>query len=342
MILLAILGAFLIYKFSDKYWAFWAVIILYGAISFFAPYFILGRGFVVATAWCYAIFGGGFILSFTCALCAFPKFKITSIFFALIACALPVVAIDAFLVEPYSITVRHEKLQSPKLKRAIKLLVLADIQTDVIDDYEKKVLERAMQEKPDLIVLCGDYIQTEPSRDPVLCAKLRHLFKEVNLSAPLGVYVIQGDMEWESNWQEIFTGLPYELFTHTRTIETDDYCFTGLTLYDSRNILHLPDTDKFHIVAGHAPDYSIMKPNADLFLAGHTHGGQVQLPFLGPIITGSILPRSQAGGCFTKIQAKPDKYLMISRGIGMERLDAPRMRFMCLPEIVVIDLKPSK
>lgn len=340
--MLALIGAFLIFKFKKQYWTLWTIVILYGGISFFAPYFFLGKGFIVATAWCYAIFGGGLILSLACVFCAWPKYKVTSVFFAVISLALPVVSIDAFLIEPYCITIRHEKLESAKLKRAIRLLVLADIQTDVIGDYEKKVLALAMSQRPDLIVLCGDYIQTQPSRDPVLCAKLRKLFKDVNLSAPMGVYVIQGDMEWEPNWQEIFSGLPYRVFTRTQTIETDDYCFTGLTLYDSRNILNLPDKNKFHIVAGHAPDYSIMKPNADLFLAGHTHGGQVQLPLLGPIITGSILPRAQAGGCFTKIANGPDKYLMISRGIGMERLDAPRMRFMCLPEIVVIDLMPAK
>lgn len=340
--MLAFLGSYLIFKYKEKYFVYWAVVISFGAISFFAPYLILGKGFIVATAWCYAIFGGGFILSLACSLCAFSKFKITSIFFGIISLALPIVAIETFLIEPYTITVRHETLVSPKIKRPIKLLVLADIQTDVIGEYERKVLARAMQEKADLIILCGDYIQTEPSRDPVLCAKFRTLLKDIKLDAPLGVYVIQGDMEWEPNWQEIFSGLPYELFPQTRTIEKGDFVFTGLTLYDSRSILKLPDQKKFHIVAGHAPDYSIMKPNADLFIAGHTHGGQVQLPFLGPIITGSILPRSQAAGCFTQISQNPKKYLMISRGIGMERLDAPRMRFLCLPEIVVIDLMPLK
>ncbi len=318
------------------------VLFSYGALTFFAPFLFLGRGFLVATAWGYAVFGGGLILSLTCSISAWKKFKVTSIFYGILSVVLVAVAIDAFLIEPYTITVRYETLKSPKITKPVKLVVLADIQTDVIGDYEKNVLQKAMFEKPDMVILCGDYIQTDPSRDPNLCRQLRELFKTVNLSAPLGVFVIQGDMEWEPGWEEIFTGLPYKLFSKTETVELEELAITGLTLFDSRNIIKTAKLDKFHIVAGHAPDFSVMKPNGDLFIAGHTHGGQVQLPILGPIITGSIVERKLAGGCFAKIKSNPDQYLMISRGIGMERLDAPRIRFLCYPEIVVINLLPDK
>ena len=38
--------------------------------------------------------------------------------------------------------------------------MLADLQTDKFGDYERGVLRRVMEEKPDLILLAGDYIQT--------------------------------------------------------------------------------------------------------------------------------------------------------------------------------------
>ncbi len=78
---------------------------------------------------------------------------------------------------------------------------------------------------------------------------------------------------------------------------------------------------------------------ADLMLAGHTHGGQVCLPVLGPLLTPSGSPRSWASGA----TAMPgDRTLVVSRGVGMERQGAPRLRFLCRPELVVIDLKPQR
>lgn len=342
ILLLALIGAFIVFRYKDQFWVYYCVLFSYAIISIASPFLLLGKGFIVASAWGFSIFGGGLILSSTYAFSAWKKFKVTSIFYGFIAIILLVVALDAFLIEPHTITVRHETLVSPKLTKPVRVLVLADIQTDNVGVYEKSVLLKAMAEKPDLIILCGDYIQTWPSRDPELCKQFRELLKVVKLSAPLGVYVVQGDVEWEPKWEEIFAGLPYVLFSETRTVEIPELAITGLTLYDSRNIISPPKLDKFHIIAGHAPDFSVIKPNGDLYIAGHTHGGQVQIPFFGPIMTGSIIDRKLAGGCFTKVNQNPEKYLMISRGIGMERVEAPRLRFLCLPEIVVIDLKPAK
>ena len=57
----------------------------------------------------------------------------------------------------------------------------------------------------------------------------------------------------------------------------------------------------------------------DLALAGHTHGGQVALPFFGPPYTSSPLPRKYAGG----LHDYQGTLLHVSRGVGMERGPAP-------------------
>ena len=90
---------------------------------------------------------------------------------------------------------------------------------------------------------------------------------------------------------------------------------------------------------GHVPNYSLGQIEADLMIAGHTHGGQVRIPLLGPVFTLSQIPRSWASG-MTEIV--PGRYLIVSRGIGMERMNAPRMRFLCRPELVVLDLVPAE
>jgi hypothetical protein len=104
--------------------------------------------------------------------------------------------------------------------------------------------------------------------------------------------------------------------------------------------LRLPDAEGFHVVFAHAPDFSLSADvGGDLLIAGHTHGGQVQLPLIGPLITFSHVSRRAAAGGITDLGG--GRQLLVSRGIGMERGSAPRLRFLCPPEIVVVDLVPD-
>jgi hypothetical protein len=100
----------------------------------------------------------------------------------------------------------------------------------------------------------------------------------------------------------------------------------------------VPESDRFHLVLGHSPNFALGRVEADLLVAGHTHGGQVRLPLVGPLITLSAVPRSWAAG-LTELPGGGQ--LLVSRGLGMERAGAPRLRFLCRPELVVIDLIPD-
>ncbi len=100
----------------------------------------------------------------------------------------------------------------------------------------------------------------------------------------------------------------------------------------------VPRVEGFHVVLGHAPDFALAAPPADLLLAGHIHGGQVRIPGWGPLLTLSRVPRSWATG---RTELPQGGTLVVSRGLGMERGDAPRLRLGCRPELVVIELVPE-
>lgn len=87
----------------------------------------------------------------------------------------------------------------------------------------------------------------------------------------------------------------------------------------------------------HNPDLAFTLPpdRVALALAGHTHGGQVVLPWLGAVHTqGTRLPRRQPAGHIQPPGAPP---LIVSRGMG----ESTPLRFRCPPEIVLIDLLPT-
>lgn len=262
----------------------------------------------------------------------------------LVAAGLSVIAvgIDAFAIEPHWLQVTHYSVASSKIKAPIRIGVVADLQTDHVGGYERDAINRLLAEKPDMILFPGDYIQTSPEHLAEETSKLRAVFRETQLKAPLGAFAVRGDIELPVDaWQQlIFGGTTVTGFEQTATLDRGDFSLTGLSYKDSRATdTKVESTKNFHIVFGHRPDFALGDIDADLLIAGHTHGGQVQLPIIGPLLTATAVPRSWAKG--DKIDLGNGRTLVISRGVGMERAKAPRLRFLCRPEIVIVDVEPS-
>jgi predicted MPP superfamily phosphohydrolase len=248
------------------------------------------------------------------------------------------VGTDAFLIEPHWLEVTHVTLTSDRLDEPVRMAVLADIQTDTPGEYEARVFARVKAEQPDLIVFLGDYIQ---ANDPDFAAntrELNRLLREADLQAPLGMYAIQGNVD-HGLWADIFSGLDVTTIHETQTEDLGPLLLTGLSFDQSfETNLTLQPREKYHLVLGHCPDFALGQTHANLMLAGHTHGGQVRLPGVAPLLTFSQVPRAWASGL---TQVAPNQHLYVSRGIGMERGNAPRLRFLCRPELLILTLTPD-
>jgi uncharacterized protein len=298
---------------------------------------LAGEGFATMRLWAWGIFAHAPALLLALAFFVRGRRRL-----AVIACALLVVAVaaDAFLIEPKRLEVEHVRLSSAKLRVPIRIAILADIQTDDVGEHERRAVRAAMQEKPDLVLLCGDYIEEEnDAKRRTQHEKLRKLFVEESLAAPLGVFAVEGDNDW-GDWLDIFRDLPVWASKESFEVQTGEISLKGLSLQDSRRSdLAVADSTGFRLVFGHAPDFSLSGIHADLLIAGHTHGGQVQVPGFGPLITLTNIPRDQAAGGAHDIGG--GRTLIVSRGIGMERESAPRLRFWCPPHVVIVDVVPA-
>ena len=93
--------------------------------------------------------------------------------------------------------------------------------------------------------------------------------------------------------------------------------------------------EELRVVLAHTPDQYAWsrQADADLMLAGHTHGGQVQLPWLGVIASPSLYGSRYACGVF---RSGPT-VMHVTRGVGGER----PVRWRCPPEAALLELVTS-
>lgn len=248
-------------------------------------------------------------------------------------------------IEPRWLEITRHEIASPKVRQPVRLVVVSDLQTDRWGAYEQRVIDEIVLQRPDVVLMTGDYVQMGAGRDAIV-AQLRRALSKSGLAPRGGFFAVGGDVEPEG-WEDDFRGTRVKTFPETTRFGAAGLAFSALDRRTSRHAVTNPSpirpSERFLVAFGHAPDFALAHPPADLMLAGHVHGGQVRLPFLGPLFTFSSVPRDWAVGRtdFDGGAQAGGRSLIVSRGLGMERGQAPRIRFLCRPELVVVDLLPA-
>ena len=264
----------------------------------------------------------------------------------LVALLLVSIGIDAVFIEPFNLQERRATLAVKGLSQPTRVVLLADIQTHKVGVHERRALQLAADAEPDLLLFAGDYIQAEDATEVALQrARLSEALVQSGLEARHGAFAVQGDVD-RPGWPEAFAGT--QVVSSEKpvvVVGAGELRLVMLDLDTSRAPLDPaildPEDDRPTIILGHRPDYSIGLPDAGpevVMLAGHTHGGQVRVPGIGPLVTFSHVPREQARGIST---LPGGAQLVVSAGVGLERSTAPRLRFFCPPEVWVLDLVPA-
>lgn len=265
-------------------------------------------------------------------------------FARLLFVALPLVGIYAMFIEPNRLVVHRERFEFavwPEDAEPLRLVHLSDLQTTGIVEREHRALAMIAKLEPDLIVVTGDLVAGPLPDGGEGVEAARHFLGK--LEARLGVFVVDGHCEPEEVRDEVMRGLDVTLLRNeSTTIELEGD--RRLTLIgfptsgvDVRAFPRTRTDEELLVVLSHIPDlHAELMPRYkyDLHLAGHTHGGQISVPFFGPPLTLSSLPRETARGTTQLFGPR----LHVSAGIGMEGGLAPRIRFLCPPEICVLEL----
>jgi predicted MPP superfamily phosphohydrolase len=244
------------------------------------------------------------------------------------------VGIDSFLIEPFRIEVTHFDLQAP-ISAPLKIAQLSDLHTHGMGPNERRLLEILDVEKPDAIVITGDCLGNLAG-DYEWC---KELYEQIH--APLGVWFVRGNWEHDRPlhrerlfYHEVGVNL---LVNASAAIHPDvwlvglDDPYSGTARLDAALAGVPPNAYKIAIF--HSPGYfDRIGGRVSLCLTGHTHGGQVRLPFLPPL----WLPK----GCGRFVEGwyeSQGSKMYVNRGLGMSNLP---IRFLCRPEISFFTLHP--
>ena len=257
--------------------------------------------------------------------------------------------IDAYVVEPLLVETTELSLHVDDLDPSappVRVMHLTDMHIERSSFREEAVIEKVNALHPDIIVFTGDYLNLSRLSDPTSAAHFRQFVAQ--LEAPYGIYAVRGSVEpsLESMaWLVEATDVVWlEQETVTVDVRGQPVTLVGVACshQQKRDIARLDRTmegvspDAFTLLLYHSPDLirEAAEQQVDLYLGGHTHGGQLCLPFYGAVATSSIYGKQYVAGLFEE----GDTRMYISRGIGFEGGGMPRARFLCRPEIVSIDL----
>ncbi len=258
--------------------------------------------------------------------------------------ALSLGVLYAFYFAPFDLRVTHIQVALPGLTRPLRVAQVSDLHLERATRREAALMAALEREAPDLIVLTGDYLNLAFLDDPQTVEEAREIFGR--LQAPYGVYAVSGNVDRPEQMRALFDGLSiavledegrrvgplYLVGVSDRGRERDREVL--------RNLLQVAREDAPVVLLYHSPDLieTASEHGVALYLAGHTHGGQVRLPIYGALVTLSAYGKRYEAGLY---RVGPTT-LYVSRGIGMEGFwFTPRIRLFCPPELVILELVPA-
>ena len=256
----------------------------------------------------------------------------------------------ATYVEPFNLIVERADVPLPAQRdgvHPISVAVLADLQFDLVTDFERRVVAEVMALDPDLILLPGDLFQGTREQFRAQRPAIVELLSA--LDARGGVYAVEGDVDRSFDLAGVYreAGVRFLNNQADQAIIGDRVVRIGglaSGLADEeidafvRRLEDGVDGGDIRILLTHHPDVVMAltpRSRIDLVVTGHTHGGQVVVPGFGPLLTFSDLPRHVAAGGLHDFNGRR---VYISRGVGVERGQAPRIRLFCPPEITLLTL----
>lgn len=258
-----------------------------------------------------------------------------------------------FCVEPNLLVVRHYSMQAGEGRDStdtpLRLVQISDLQLG--ENYStgqlQKVVQRIQREQPDVLVFTGDLFEDYSQCGAELEQEVTALFSQ--LRAPLGKYAVWGNRDYgggaEKAYRRILQAAGFTLLCNESveiSLENgEELLLCGL----DDSLFGKPDGQPFlqqeskayayRILLLHEPDVAQLWSHSafQLILAGHSHGGQVRLPFAPRFKT--ALARQYTRHFYT-LNQETGLQLYVHTGLGTSHF---AVRIGVPPEIAVFDIQ---
>jgi predicted MPP superfamily phosphohydrolase len=232
----------------------------------------------------------------------------------------------------------------PAALAGLRILHLSDFHARAFwDPAYDDLIQRVSQSPPDLILFTGDFVDSKTDFRPAV-PTIRKLFSA--LQSRLGTFSILGNHDNDllapaiaDTNQQLIDARRATLASGNAVIELIGLPGVSRDDLNPRFLRQIPPKapDSIRIVLSHFPDHIRRIPglHPDLFLTGHTHGGQVCLPGGRPIISHDTLPQNMCKG----IHRAFDTTLVVNKGFGFSSFVV--LRTFCPAEVIELTLLPA-
>ncbi len=264
--------------------------------------------------------------------------KRKGIFMIYIILILALLFLYAKYIEPFSLTIHEYKIEDkllPNNFNGLKIVHFSDVHYGRTVDmkYLNKIINLINKQKPDIVIFTGDFIDKDIKLKDNEIKDIKNALSKIE--STIGNYAVIGnhDVYNLDDYKKILDG-NFNLLENKEELiyYENDTPISLVGLSDlTEKLIDYSVLDKennyYRIVLSHEGDslLDIKDKNINIMFSGHSHGGQVRIPFIGPI----ILPDGSKT-YYDKYYKVDETKLYVSNGIGTSRIN---LRFLSRPSI---------